>query len=419
MKVLGIIAEYNPFHNGHLYHLQESKKAVSPDYTVCVMSGNFTQRGEPAMADKWIRAAIAVRNGIDLVIELPFVFACNNAEYFAKGSIDILNSLGCVTHLSFGSETGELSTLKFVSDFLSLENDQLKASIKDFAHQGFSFPRARYEAVKQCMGEDCAALLKGSNNILAVEYMKQLNLTNSRIKPFAVKRYGTSYLDENWSGNIASALAIRQFLGNHNNLNEVSDFIPASTFEVLKNLDKGFNLTLNDFYPLLMYRILTSDLDELGKTFSATEGLEYKVKKAASSSADIDSLLHAILSKRYTKTRIQRLLTHILVKLDKDSFHEILEKGINYSRILAINNNGATLIKHIKKEALNSISILTNINREVSNDAEEWKLLKYDIMASDIYNLIAYKDIYINSDYVKKPFLDFANSKINKSLEKI
>ena len=112
------------------------------------------------------------------------------------------------------------------------------------------------------------------------------------------------------------------------------------------------------------------------------------------------------------------MLTHILVKLDKDSFHEILEKGINYSRILAINNNGTTLIKHIKKEALNSIPILTNINREVSNDAEEWKLLKYDIMASDIYNLIAYKDIYINSDYVKKPFLDFANSKINKSLEK-
>ena len=144
---------------------------------------------------------------------------------------------------------------------------------------------------------------------------------------------------------------------------------------MLKDLDKGFNLTLNDFYPLLMYRILTSDLDELGKTFSATEGLEYKVKKAASSSADIDSLLHAILSKRYTKTRIQRLLTHILVKLDKDSFHEILEKGINYSRILAINNNGTTLIKHIKKEALNSIPILTNINREVSNDAEEWKLL--------------------------------------------
>lgn len=412
MKVLGIIAEYNPFHNGHLYHLQESIKTISPDYTVCVMSGNFTQRGEPAMADKWIRASVAVRNGIDLIIELPFAFACNNAEYFAKGAVDILNRLGCVTHLSFGSEAGELSALKMAADFLSQESDQLKVAIKEFANQGLSFPRARYEAVKQCMGGVCADVLKGSNNILAVEYMKQFNLTNSRIEPFTVKRYGTGYLDKNCSEGIASASAIRQFLGNTGDINEVSDYIPVSTFEALNELYRGYNLTLDDFYTLLIYKILISDPHVLGNIFSATEGLEYKVKKAASSSVDIDSLQNAILSKRYTRTRIQRLLTHILIQLDKESFSDILDKQINYSRILAISNKGTSLLKHIKKEVLNSIPILTNINREVPNDAEEWKLLKYDIMASDIYNLIAYKEIYDHSDYVMKPFLDFDKGKI-------
>ncbi|MDD4565174.1 MAG: nucleotidyltransferase [Eubacteriales bacterium] len=412
MKVLGIIAEYNPFHNGHQYHLQESIRIVSPDYTVCVMSGNFTQRGEPAMADKWIRASAAIRNGIDLVIELPFVFACNNAEYFAKGAIDILNRLGCVTHLSFGSEAGELSSLKMTADFLSQESEQLKAGIKEFADQGLSFPRSRYEAVKQCKGRDCADILKSPNNILAVEYLKQLNITNSRIEPFTLKRFGTGYLDKNYSERIASALAIRQLLNKSGDIKEISDYIPVSTFEALNGLGRGVNLTLNDFYSLLIYQILISDPSALGNIFSATEGLEHKVKKAASSSVNIDTLMHTILSKRYTKTRIQRLLTHILIQLDKESFREILDKQINYARILATNYKGTSLLKQIKKEDLNSIPILTNINREVANDADEWKLLKYDIRASDIYNLIAYKEIYDHSDYVTKPFLDFDKSKI-------
>ena len=168
MKVLGIIAEYNPFHNGHRYHLQESVRITSPDYTVCVMSGNFTQRGEPAMADKWIRAATAVNNGIDLVLELPFAFACNNAEYFAGGAVDILNRLGCVTHLSFGSEAGELSALSAAADYLTYESEELKNSIKEFSDQGISFPKARYEAVKKCMGSAYSDVLMNANNILAV-----------------------------------------------------------------------------------------------------------------------------------------------------------------------------------------------------------------------------------------------------------
>ncbi|HVI42131.1 MAG TPA: nucleotidyltransferase [Anaerovoracaceae bacterium] len=407
MKVLGIIAEYNPFHNGHLYHLKESVRITEPDYTVCVMSGNFTQRGEPAMADKWIRASAAVKNGIDLVLELPFAFACNNAEYFAAGAVDIFNRLGCVTHLSFGSEAGDLSALSGAAEYLSYEDEELKNSIKEFADQGISFPRARYEAVRKCKGEIYSDVLKSSNNILAVEYLKQLYLTKSSIEPVTVKRYGTGYHDKGSFEDIASASAIRRQLGISGNMNEVFDFLPSKTYEVLQSIDRGVNISFNDFYQVLLYQILTSDTERLGTILSATEGLENRVKKAAAESVDMDSMIKAVLSKRYTDTRIHRLLTHILIHLDKESFRDIWDHRINYGRVLAFSQKGASLLKQIKKKEMNSIPILTNINREISRESGEWKLLKYDITASDVYNLIAYGEIYTHSDYVRKPYKDF------------
>ena len=280
MNVLGIIAEYNPFHNGHRYHLRESVGITAPDYTVCVMSGNFTQRGGPAMADKWVRAAAAVDNGVDLVLELPFAYACNNAEYFAAGSVDILNRLGCVTHLSFGSEAGDLSSLSAAAEYLSEEGEELKNSIREFAGQGMSFPRARYEAVKKCIGTSCSEVLKSANNILAVEYLKQLHLSGSRIVPLTVKRYGTGYHEKEIFQDIASASAIRHKLSKSADIQEVSQFIPSETFQVLKNINNTVNISFNDFYPLMIYQILTSDTVRLGNILSATEGLENRVKKS-------------------------------------------------------------------------------------------------------------------------------------------
>ncbi|MEL7657140.1 MAG: nucleotidyltransferase family protein, partial [Bacillota bacterium] len=338
---------------------------------------------------------------------LPFAFACNNAEYFAAGAVDILDRIGCVTHLSFGSEAGELSMLSKAADYLSIEDEELKSGIKKFADQGMSFPKARYEAVKQCMGDSYSEVLKSANNILAVEYLKQLNIIGSKIKPITVKRYGTGYHDKNSFENIASATAIRHRLNQTSQLREVFEFIPSKTFEVLQGIDRGVNIKFNDFYQLLLYQILTSETEQLGAVLSATEGLENRVKKAAAESTDMDSLLKAVLSKRYTHTRISRLLTHILIRLDKDSFRYILENRINYGRVLAFNRKGADLLKKIKKDEHNSIPILTNINREISKEAKEWRLLKYDIIASDVYNLAAYGEIYRHSDYVMQPYKDF------------
>lgn len=407
MKVLGIIAEYNPFHNGHLYHLKESVGIADPDYTVCVMSGNFMQRGEPAITDKWNRAEMAVKNGIDLVLELPFAFACNNAEYFAYGAVDILNRIGCVTHLSFGSEAGDLSALMKTAGFLTHESDELKAGIREYSEQGLSFPKARYEAVRKCMGEDCSDVLKSANNILAVEYLKQLQLSESSIEPLTIKRYGTGYHDKETFEDIASATAIRHKIGKTGSSEDVFEFIPTATYQVLKSIDKGVNTIFDDFYKLLIYKILTSETEELRAILSATEGLENRVKNAVSRSVDMDSLIKSVLSKRYTDTRIRRLMSHILIGLKKESFREIIDKRINYARVLGFSRKGAELLKQIKKEEQNTIPVLTNINRETDREADEWKLLRYDVTASDVYNLAVHGEIYSCSDYVMKPYMDF------------
>jgi predicted nucleotidyltransferase len=267
-----------------------------------------------------------------------------------------------------------------------------------------SFPKARYEAVKKCRGVTVSDVLKDANNILAVEYLKQLRLTGSRIEPVTVKRYGTGYHDQNAFENIASASAIRRLMSGSDRFSSVSDYIPVESYQVLQDIDRGVKITFNNFYRLLIYKILSSETEALGNILSATEGLENRVKKAASESVDMDSLIKAILSKRYTATRISRLLTHILIGLDKESFRLITDKRIGYARVLGFNGKGASLLKRIKKEERNTIPILTNINREISRDSDEWKLLSYDIAASDVYNLVAYGEIYTHSDFVMKPF---------------
>ncbi|MGI6731198.1 MAG: nucleotidyltransferase [Anaerovoracaceae bacterium] len=404
MKVLGIIAEYNPFHNGHLYHLRESIKKTHADYTICVMSGNFTQRGEPAMADKWVRSQIAVANGLDLVLELPFAFACNNAEYFAKGAIDLLNRLGCVTHLSFGSESGDLELLSEAALHLAEEGPVLQNYIKEFTSLGYSFPKARFEAVKKYCGEQCAQVIKDANNILAVEYLKQLKRTSSDISPLTIRRFGPGYHDKSTFENIASASAIRENLKNGKTLNASFDHIPPETLKILQSININSLISLEDFYTLIMYRILSENKFNLNKILTATEGLENRVLAAAERSTDLDTLIKGIKSKRYTITRIQRLLCHILVNLTKADMNEMVEKNLNYARILAFNKKGAQLIKIMKKREYNQIPLLTNINKELPSDSNLWKLLEYDILASNIYNLVLSGEIYSRSDYIKAPY---------------
>lgn len=412
MKVLGIIAEYNPFHNGHLYQLQKSIDMTEADFVVAIISGDFTQRGEAAVASKWTRAEMAVKCGIDLVIELPFVFACNNSEYFAKGAVEILNRLGCITHLSFGSESGDLSLLKNAALFLSQETHEFKLSLKNNLSTGCSYPRARSEATKECLGEKYSELLFNPNNILAIEYLKQLYLTDSNIIPITVKRYAASYYDNKLTGNIASASAIRKALDSEDfdrsTTDVIKDFVPNAVWNLLiKNRGNISSFNPDELYfKMVTSKILTTSCDDLKEFFSVGEGLENKLKESIRIADSLAQLEYALKSKRYTATRISRLLTHILIGLTKNDFNHILQNEEYYAHILGFNKKGAKLLKIIKNEKKVMLPLVTNINKESESLSDCQLLLSYDLLASDFYNLLQNKNLYNNSDRLHKPYME-------------
>lgn len=450
MKIVGIIAEYNPFHKGHLYHLKESLKMVDTDTSVCVMSGNFTQRGEPAMVDKWVRARMAVESGVSLVFELPFIYACNSAEYFAKGAVRVLNSTGQVTHLSFGSECGQLKPLVETAELLAWERADYKSALRDLLRTGLSYPRARQRALEECFGEIYGQLLGSPNNILAVEYLKQLLLTDSSIRPITVKRYGSDYKSFAASGTWASAMAIRYLLESGQGqkvFHEVRNFLPPASAEILESFmgDTGSGehqklpVTLEDFRLLLTYKITSTPEEELAEIFSVGEGLENKMKKALWKSgrervagisqkgekeritATIDeieetvlekpvkSLVKNILSKRYTETGIQRSLIHLLMDLTKRDFSEMDQGKEIYCRLLAADGFGRTVMGKMKGQEGKLLQNRLKQRTDLSPCLE--KMLRYDLKASDVYHLVTGVEPYRGSDLVHSPYVKVVHRK--------
>lgn len=418
MIAVGITAEYNPFHNGHKYHLMKSKELTGADVSIAVMSGNFTQRGEPACTDKWTRAEMAVKNGVDLVFELPFVYAANSAEYFAKGAIRLLNGLGCINFLSFGSEEGSLQRLSSAAEILADENPAFKEILKENLRTGISYPKARAKALsvflnkKKASENDDNDFLKSSNNILAIEYLKQLIRTNSQIEPVTVKRTGGSsadFLARNLPQNVnvetmASASAIRTVLTETLDFKRIEPFIPYDTAVLLKSFYGDINLKLNRFYQLALYRILSSSSSELKSILAVGEGIENKLAEAARVSHNTDELISSVISKRYTETRVRRILAQLLVGLKRHDFEIIENENAMYARILGFSANGAQFLKEIKKSGKCKIPIINNINKTELERMADSLLLSYDLRASDIYNLIYGNDIYDYSDYVRKPY---------------
>ena len=228
-KVLGIISEYNPFHNGHLYHLIKSKKITNAEYTIAVIGGNFTQRGNASLIDKWSKTEMALLNGIDLVIELPLLYSISSAENFAEGAIKILDSLQIVDAISFGTETSDINTLNKFADILYNEPKEYKALLSHELSKGMSYPKARENALMLYLNDirRFAPILSSPNNILGIEYLKAIKKYKSNIIPISIQRIKTGYNDINFSGNIASATAIRNLVLNHeyNDLNRILDIM--------------------------------------------------------------------------------------------------------------------------------------------------------------------------------------------------
>lgn len=367
MNVAGIVAEYNPMHSGHIYHLQQTRELCKADVVVAVMSGNFTQRGEPAIYDKWLRASAAVNNGIDLVFELPFAYACNSAGYFAAGAVNILDGLGCVTHLSFGSESGEIQPLLDLAKFLAKEPKNYKEALKRNLDKGISFPKARESALSETFGK--AEVLQLPNNILGIEYLKALQMLKSDIIPITVIRKGQ---------------------GHHESASEIRSTI-------IWDESKYFDMVRQAFI-----KSQGGDLDDI---FGAAEGIQNKIIKNIRSAKDLNDLIDKVKTKRYTWTGINRLLAQTLVGFTADEFMQI--NGIRYGRILAFNEKGAKLLRRIKKTECAKMPILTNINRDLAQHPDAGAATKLslakDVLASDLYNLAFSKDLYRNSDFVMKP----------------
>ncbi|MDR3296356.1 MAG: nucleotidyltransferase [Clostridiales Family XIII bacterium] len=395
-KVAGIVAEYNPFHNGHLYHLEKTKALTGAAVCVAVMSGDFVQRGEPALIDKWERAEAAVENGVDLVVELPFLYACNSAEYFAKGAMRLLSAMGCVTQLSFGSEAGEIAPLQNVAAFLAEEPEAFREALHGASKRGRSFPAARFEATADLLGAAQAELLRQPNNILAIEYIKQLILIRSEITPVTFKRRGAGYFDAAPGAKIAGASALRTLLLAGKRA-EAGAYLPAG--EAVRPRSDAY-ASLDPYFTAIACAAGTKSREELREIFSASEGLENRLKRALDGAKDMESLIAGTKSRRYTETRIRRFLLHVLFGLTKEKFRR-LDAAPPYLRVLALNRAGGGLLRRIRKEG--RLPVITNLNKQRPEPGAAEEMLELDILAADVYHLLCDGRFGAASDFRRHP----------------
>ncbi|MGL6105362.1 nucleotidyltransferase [Romboutsia sp.] len=411
MNILGLIVEYNPFHNGHLYHLKESLKVTNATHSVAIMSGNFLQRGEPALFDKYTRAQIAVKNGVDLVIELPTIFACQSAEFFAHGAITALNSLNCVNSVCFGSEEGSVDILYIISKILVNEPDDFKKLLRKYLDDGMLYPTARSLALFDYIcdnslldisKDNLLLVLNSSNNILGLEYIKCLLKLQSNIKPFTICRISASYNSEDISSNICSATAIRKSLKDYNNLSNIYDVIPNATYSTLETKIKdNFSPMFDDKYFDLINATILRDTNNLNNFFEVNEGIENKIYQNVFTSNSLYDLQLSIKSKRYTLTKIKRTLNNILLGITKEDVNKVKNvTSMPYIRVLAFNDKGREILKTIKSNSdINIINKFSNVSFSMDDDIFK-TLIDYDIKASNIYNLVYYKD---NKHLLKGP----------------
>lgn len=417
MSILGLIVEYNPFHNGHLYHFNTSLDITQAEYSICVISGNFVQRGEPAIVDKWSRTSMALNAGVDLVVELPVSYCIQSAELFAYGAVSLLNSMGLVDTLCFGSESGDIHMLQSIAGIISTEPSLYKDYLKAELDNGSSFAVSRASAILQYAcnknsgihinHERLKIILQSSNNILGFEYVKWLNRLNSPIKPVTIERMHSSYNDESTDTPYASATAIRKAI-KEGKANDLDKLVPVFAANILNNefsIGKG-PIFLENYTQALLCLLRRLSNNDLSEIIDVNEGLENKIKRAAVMSGSINELIDNIKSKRYTETRIRRILINTLLGIKKSDLSQFkTHGGPQYIRVLGFSEKGKKIISMIKSSS--SLPIITNVSdfRKYNNPYLK-KMMELDILSSDIYAAS-----YMNSD-LKKGGYDFYNKPI-------
>ncbi|MFA9398711.1 MAG: nucleotidyltransferase [Clostridiaceae bacterium] len=398
MKIAAVISEYNPFHNGHLYHLNKTREQTNADAVITIMSGNFVQRGLPASIDKWSRAKTAIDCGIDLVIELPALYSLSSAEIFAYGAVSLLNSLNVIDYLSFGSESGNIEDLKKIANIIAFESDDYKRILKLNLKTGLPFHKARFEAIKYCTNNsDITNLVKTSNNILALEYIKHLIKLESSITPVTIKRLGGDYNSQGLNSSYSSATAIRKHLNNSTEYEHIMKHVPEKSFEIIENLYKeGSEFSYEDkMVDYLKYKMFSSKDININLP-EASEGIENKIFNALKTATTFDDLVSNIKTKRYTYTRISRILCQYFIGFDEYNIETLRKETCPYARILGANSKGREVLKLIKKSS--DIKLISNIHRGES-------------LVSDLENQSSYAYSLLNNkidydyEYKKKPYI--------------
>jgi len=509
-NILGIIAEYNPFHNGHLYHLKESKRKCNAKYVVAIISGNFTQRGDASIVNKFEKAKMAIENGIDMVIELPTLYSISSAENFANGAIKILNELNFVTHISFGSESGNINQLNNIASVLTDEPEEFSKLLKEELRKGSSFPVARQNAIEKFLNltnkntsnnnnnnnndnnndnsnndnsnndtnySKFNKLLNSPNNILAIEYLKALKKTKSYITPITIERKNVDYYSENIVENFASSTKIRKEISEnpnmHTNIMDMNNMdmnnmninnmdinnMNINNMDIINNMDVNMDMFLNSCMPkksydiikeniekgnciqglkcfedMIFYKLRSMQINEIKEIPDVCEGLENVIKKASNETNSLEDLINKCKSKRYTRTRIQRILIYALLGITRQDM-EMSENVNPYIRVLAVNKNGRELLSIINKTIVNKANVKTDINNininkpndntdnkiniketniitslkkfESTNEDKALKrMMEIDKLATDIYTIKQRSGYFGGLDYTMPIFLD-------------
>jgi len=336
MNAVGLITEYNPFHNGHLHHLRESLRLAGAEISVAVMSGHFLQRGEAALADKWLRARTALAAGVDLVVEIPFPFACNSAPHFASGALRLLDALGA-SSLCFGSEAGELAPLQEAAGHLERDKERIEAQIRRRLCLGESYPAARAGVLAtEGLGEGAVAALRSPNNILGIEYLRAIAANGSNIRPLAIPRIGSGYHEQRESEGIASATGIRARIAEGRPWEHL---LPRQGATLLAQaLERGLGAQKERFFSALMGRLLPGE-EALCGLYQADGGSLRRLCNAALEAVSVDDLVERAAQKQLTRTRIRRMLVYALLGV-KSEMGGYLECGPLYLRLLGASKRG-------------------------------------------------------------------------------
>lgn len=390
MKTVGIIAEYNPFHTGHQYHIKKTRELTNADCVIVIMSGNYVQRGFPAIADKYTRAKAALLGGADLIIELPTIYATGSAETFAMGAISILDKIGNVDMVSFGAETNNIEFLKKITDVLYEEPDNFKKLLHSNLKSGQSMPVARAGALSVYFSNaDIDNVINTPNNILALEYLKALRHFNSKITPMCVLRQGSGYHQTELDTDFASATALRECFNNED-FNNLSHFMPKEVFETYKNIHGVSMPIFAEDIDTLIYHSLISNQDMLEEFLDINNNLANKIRNYIKSGNFLSSvdLIMSLKSKEITHTRISRSLLHVLLGIKDSELEEIKKANYpGYLRVLGFNNTGRKFLSNAK-DATN-LAIITNLSDNIQSLSEpQSKMLELDIYGTNIYRNI-------------------------------